>query len=1028
LHLWGEDGERSRHAPKRRGRKPTKPRPHPCAADADALAEAIGNLREALLPENAQTADIALRLPTDAVGPMDSPAVIRDEPSPPKGKRKLADWSVPSLAFRPADALDLLVGLPESPRPGIGYGSTLLFWREAAKLATELLVGERYFPDIESRSDGWRAVWQPLLEEGGMPERLRLLHASMPPACRAVLRDGELLPNASDLCAEFLCATTDAWVRRALSDVSLLPSRRGRKRKSVLERWLAALTSEDGRLDGTPNQIQPFAEKLGQWTGQLRPAAAESPFRTCFRLVPPEGAADALERRGRRRRRAESWRVTFHLQARDDPSLLVDADRVWRTRSRAATLLKRRVANPQELFLADLGRASRVFPKLDEALRSPRPSASELAVEEAYAFLREAAPLLEQSGFGVLVPPWWKKPTARVGVKLRLKSAPQSAGDGAFGLSSLVDYDWQIAIGDDALTLEEFERIAALKVPLVQVRGQWVELRPEQIDAALMFFKDKQGGQMTLGEAMRLGLAGDVSETGLPVQGIEAEGGARKLMDKLTGGVKVRSLPAPKSFRGTLRPYQKKGFSWLAFLDQFGLGACLADDMGLGKTIQFIALMLHERKQKRSVGPTLLICPMSVVGNWRREVERFAPSLRVMVHHGAERLTGKAFAAEARKHDLVISTYALAHRDREHLAAVSWHRVALDEAQNIKNPYAKQTQAIRSFEAPRRVALTGTPVENRLSELWSIMEFLNPGYLGSAKDFRARFAIAIEKYRDAERAEQLRRLVQPFVLRRLKTDRSIIKDLPEKLEMKVLCNLMREQASLYAAVVKDMLRQIEESEGIQRKGLVLSTLMKLKQVCNHPAQFLHDRSALEGRSGKLARIEEMLDEALSEGDKALVFTQFKEMGDMLRTRLQRALGREVLFLHGSVAKKARDEMVDRFQAEDSAGPAVFILSIKAGGVGLNLTAANRVFHFDRWWNPAVENQATDRAFRIGQRKNVQVHKFVCVGTLEERIDQMIEQKKELAESVIGAGENWITELSTDDLREIFALSKDAMAE
>jgi SNF2 family DNA or RNA helicase len=349
----------------------------------------------------------------------------------------------------------------------------------------------------------------------------------------------------------------------------------------------------------------------------------------------------------------------------------------------------------------------------------------------------------------------------------------------------------------------------------------------------------------------------------------------------------------------------------------------------------------------------------------------------------------------------------------------------LDEAQNIKNPAAKQTQAIKKLNAEHRIALTGTPVENRLSELWSIMDFLNPGYLRSAEQFRKNFALPIERYRTKESADVLRRIIQPFVLRRVKTDPKIIKDLPEKMEMNVYYNLTKEQASLYEAVVTEMLGKIEASEGIERKGQVLATLLKLKQICNHPALFLQDGSALESRSGKLARLEAMLEEVLAEGDKALIFTQFAGMGIMLRHYLPDKLGCETLFLYGGTPKKQRDAMIQRFQ-EDHQGPPLFILSLKAGGLGLNLTAANHVFHFDRWWNPAVENQATDRVFRIGQTKNVQVHKFVCIGTLEERIDQMIEQKKELAESIIGAGEAWVTEMSTDQLREVFTLSREAV--
>jgi intein/homing endonuclease len=458
----------------------------------------------------------------------------------------------------------------------------------------------------------------------------------------------------------------------------------------------------------------------------------------------------------------------------------------------------------------------------------------------------------------------------------------------------------------------------------------------------------------------------------------------------------------------------------------------VANNILCHNTIQMITLLLHERESKNEaaqqlLNPTLLICPMSIVGNWQREVQRFAPSLSVMIHHGAERLSGAAFVAEAMQHDIVITTYSLVVLDKGHLAEIEWENVVIDEAQNIKNEVAKQTQAIKSLNGRHRVALTGTPVENRLSELWSIMEFLNPGYLGSSTEFRKSFALPIERYRNAERAGVLKQLVQPFVLRRLKTDKEIIQDLPDKLEMKVFCNLTQEQASLYEAVVKEMLEKIEEEpDPMTRRGLILAALVRLKQVCNHPAQFMSDGSSLQRRSGKLARLEEMLEEVLAEGDKALIFTQFAEMGILLQRHLQETLGVETLLLHGATPKKQRDILVQRFQ-EERHSP-LFILTVKAGGVGLNLTAANHVFHFDRWWNPAVENQATDRAFRIGQHKNVQVHKFVCVGTLEERIDQMIEQKKDLAERIVGDGENWLTEMSTEQLKELFTLSREAVGE
>ncbi len=454
----------------------------------------------------------------------------------------------------------------------------------------------------------------------------------------------------------------------------------------------------------------------------------------------------------------------------------------------------------------------------------------------------------------------------------------------------------------------------------------------------------------------------------------------------------------------------------------------VANNIICHNTIQFIAFLLHLKEQDALEKPTLLICPTSVLGNWEREVKKFAPTLKVWQYHGDKRPKGKAFVEIANKHYLVITSYALIHRDIKSLQAVSWQGIVLDEAQNIKNAEAKQSQAVRQLESTYKIALTGTPVENRLQELWSILDFLNPGYLGNKQFFQRRFAMPIEKYGDTSSLNQLRSLVQPFILRRLKSDREIIQDLPEKQEINVFCGLSLEQAELYQKVVEDSLAEIETAEGIQRRGMILGLLVKLKQVCNHPAQYLKKTTLSEPQlSGKLLRLQEMLEEVLSESDRALIFTQFAEWGKLLKPYLEQQLGREIFFLYGSTSKKQREEMIDRFQ-HDPQGPPIMILSLKAGGVGLNLTRANHVFHFDRWWNPAVENQATDRVFRIGQTRNVQVHKFVCTGTLEEKIHDMIESKKQLAEQVVGAGEEWLTELDTNQLRNLLLLDRSAVME
>jgi SNF2 family DNA or RNA helicase len=732
----------------------------------------------------------------------------------------------------------------------------------------------------------------------------------------------------------------------------------------------------------------------------------------------------------------DAWRVEFSLQSADDPSLMLPAADVWTGAGYGWLVgaLAQETGHPEEELLTGLGTAARLFPALDGALREAAPAQVTLDTAGALGFLRETGPLLSGAGFGVLMPDWARK--ARLGLRLTSKSSASGSSSSGrqsqFGMQDLVSFRYDLALGDDVLTAEELAELAERKVPLVRVRGQWVELDDRHLKAALKFLEGGRSGTMTAAEVLGTALGTDGRLGDLPLAEVDADGW---LGDLLSGQADERlaSVATPDGFRGTLRPYQERGLAWLSFLGRLGVGAVLADDMGLGKTVQLLAMLLAERRNHASVRddsalatPTLLICPMSLVGNWQREAERFTPELSVHVHHGADRLAGAELAAAMAGADLVITTYQTAVRDLAALSEVSWSRVVCDEAQAIKNHLSRQAKAVRSLRGAARIALTGTPVENQLSELWSIMEFANPGLLGTEKAFRERYAVPVERYGSEEAARELRRVTQPFVLRRLKTDKSIISDLPDKQEMKVWCNLTQEQASLYAATVTDMLSRIDgASDDITRRGLVLATMAKLKQVCNHPAHLLGDGSRLPGRSGKLARLEELCEEIAAEGDKALCFTQYAEFGRMLQPYLSARIGCPVLFLHGGTSKKQRDAMVARFQETDE--PMLFLLSLKAGGTGLNLTAANHVIHVDRWWNPAVEDQATDRAFRIGQRRDVQVRKFVCVGTLEERIDAMIEQKKALAEQIVGTGESWLTELSSAALRDVLTLSPEAVS-
>jgi SNF2 family DNA or RNA helicase len=780
--------------------------------------------------------------------------------------------------------------------------------------------------------------------------------------------------------------------------------------------WLHALLGRDAAL---PLKGPPADELYTAWQQWARQGqvAGDDVFRITFRLEPPEHA-DA------------PWTLAYLLQATDDPSLLVPVRDIWRERGRFFTYLDRRFEHPHERLLTGLGFAARLFPPLDASLRQSAPDHADLTLEEAFTFLKEAAPLLEQSGFGMLVPAWWQGKGARVRARAKVKAPPNEKG--VLSFDKMVSFSWELALGNQPLDLEEFERLVALKLPLVQVRGEWVVLDPEQMQEALNFFKQRSGKLSTL-EALQMGLSGDSQSMppGVEIDDLEAEGWLGEALRGLQQPHTLDLLPQPEALHATLRPYQERGYSWLAFLQRYGMGACLADDMGLGKTIQAIALLLYQRDTLQQHAPALLICPTSVVGNWLHEVQRFAPSLRALVHQGPARAQGDAFAEAAQQHDLVLTSYPLLQRDRDTLTAVQWSTVILDEAQNIKNASTKQAQAARALPSTHRVALTGTPVENRLTELWSMLTFLNPGYLGSEAAFRREFARPIERAADPDATARLRQLTAPFILRRLKTDKRIISDLPEKIEQKEYCGLTPEQVTLYEAVVQDALRQIEETDSesssqIKRHGQVLAMLLKLKQVCNHPAQFLKDGSAMEGRSGKLARLLDLLNEIYEAGDRTLIFTQFAELGELLRGYLRERFYEDVLFLHGGTKARERDAMIRRFQAPG--GPTVFLLSIKAGGTGLNLTAASHVIHFDRWWNPAVENQATDRAFRIGQQRTVQVHKFLCSGTLEEHIDEMIENKRALAENVLGNDESWLTHLSTSQLRDLVTLRREALAD
>lgn len=950
--------------------------------------------------------ELTLSLPTLGGHPLPSaelgPQPVRDEPG-------LRPWPVPALVLEPFPAMALLQAAEHSA--DVVPGTDLRFLCMIADEAVHLTGRGQVLPALLREDGELVARWRPVIDD---PARFRALARAMPAACRAA--DGGRPAGA--VLREALSGLVDTAVRGVVPHPLLVSRRKVPDRLPLAERWVAALTGPSPRVAREPrDDPDDLIAELDAWAAAAR--RPSGPLRVCFRLAEPGAEQWDVEELTGKPEDDDSWRVEFALQGTDDPSLYVPAAMVWAGEATS-------IPDAEETLLAGLGRALRLFPDMAPSLDGPAPDELVLDTAGAFRFLRRAAPMLAAAGFGVLLPQWAGK--AKLGMKLTARGEDPEASSGSavasgFDMKAMVDFRWDLAIGGDSIDEAELEELARLKTPLVRLRGQWVELDERQLEAALDFLRHPRRGRMTAAEAIRAIVhAGDDT---LPLTEVDAGG---PLGDLLSGEADRRLTPmrTPDELDAELRPYQERGLAWLTFMNGLGLGALLADDMGLGKTISVLSLLVYEREKGARPDPTLAILPMSLVGNWQREAARFTPKLRVYVHHGTGRHRGDDLAQAVADADLVLTTYGTAARDAETLAAFEWGRIVCDEAQALKNSGTRQARAVRSIPARTRIALTGTPVENHLTELWSIMEFANPGLLGPRSAFRQRFAIPIEREGDEQAAVALKRATQPFILRRLKTDKSIISDLPEKQEIKVYCNLTTEQASLYQATVDDMLQQIAEAEEAKRRGLVLATMAKLKQVCNHPAQLLKDGSRLPGRSGKLERLEEICAEVVEQGEKALVFTQYAEFGSMLQPYLAARLERPVPWLHGGTSKQGRDDLVQRFQDDDE--PAIFLLSLKAAGTGLTLTAANHVVHVDRWWNPAVEDQATDRAFRIGQTRNVQVRKFICVGTMEERVDEMIERKKALAESIVGTGEDWLTELSVAELRDVLRLSPEAVSD
>ena len=960
----------------------------------------------------------------------------------------LPGLAAPGLTLGPLEASATLAASVPAPGAPDPRSASLRFWSLASRFLLGLLSRGRFRPSVAGNGEADASLWEADL--GSQRRELDALRLAAPE--RAL---GGLDPETA--ITRYLVAVGDSVVRDAGRRLGWPPpGPPPEARRETMERVLDDLFA--GASAGLAGES---AEALSRAGGALGGGGSElaaptvGNTRLVFVLEPPPGDGSGHQE-------PDGWRIRFRLatgrectNGADSPGAAgeesLPLSGVWNAADGAANLRRFGIADPALPLLENLGRAARVWPVLERGLAAAAPEEVRLSVADAYDFLHEGREALAQQGFEVRIPPTLagrrgRRPTLRLTVLPGASSGASPARDpegrapgGGLGLDALVTYRWQVAVGDQSWALDDFRRLTRGKRRLVRASEGWVELDQDSVNRLLTEAARRRahaGRSPVLRDALRERLRlpptsptlFEGEEEAPVLSRIEGEGWVGSLFGALEAAAEqLGPLDPPAGLRTELRPYQRVGYGWLRLLADHGLGGCLADDMGLGKTCQALTFLLGEQERGRLTRPWLLVCPNSIVANWRKEAERFAPSLRLHVRQGAGRSRGADFERALSQSDLVVCSFGIAHRDFDQFREVSWGGLIVDEAQNLKNPGAKQTRAIRRLNAPLRFALTGTPLENRLTDLWSIMEVLNPGFLGPERTFRRTFTAAVEGARDREATAQLRRLVRPFILRRLKTDPKVIRDLPEKHQTRIYCNLTPEQASLYEAAVDQCLARIQRNTDFARRGEILRTLTRLKQICNHPENLLGASGPLRGRSGKLTRLVEILGEVRQQRERALVFTQFAEMAKLLGPYLAEAFEVEVPVLHGSVPLPERDRIVTRFQESPDAPP-VLVLSLKTGGYGLNLTRASHVVHYDRWWNPAVENQATDRAFRIGQRRRVLVHKFLCTGTLEERIDDLLERKSALAESVIGTGEGWLTSLSAEALQDVLALGPEAVAE